>query len=127
MTVVAANTAYCYDRVNHVIMPLVWLVLTNSNIPAIVTALTCLQTMKFFQRTGFGESKTFWGGANYRPYMMDLGQGNRAVPPSWIQLSAVLVNTFKQLELGALISDPITLEMIHTIRALFVNNTDLYT
>jgi hypothetical protein len=82
MTVVSANAAYCYDRVNHVIMLLVWLVLTNGNIPAIVTALICLQTMKFFQRTGFGESKTFFGGADYRPYMMGLGQGNRAAPPS---------------------------------------------
>jgi hypothetical protein len=60
MTVVSADAAYCYDRVNHVIMLLVWLVLTNGNIPAIVTALICLQTMKFFQRTGFGESKTFF-------------------------------------------------------------------
>ncbi len=68
MTVVSADAAYCYDRVNHVIMLLVWLVLTNSNIQAIVMALICLQMMKFFQRTGFGESKTFFGGANYRPY-----------------------------------------------------------
>jgi hypothetical protein len=127
MTVVSANAAYCYDRVNHVIMSLVWLVLTNGNTPAIVTALICLQTMKFFQRTGFGESKTFLGGADYWPYMMGLGQGNRAAPPSWIQLSAVLVNAFKQLELGALISDPITLKMIHTMGALFVDDMDLYT
>jgi hypothetical protein len=82
MTVVSANAAYCYDRVNQVIMSLVWLVLTNGNIPAIVTALICLQTMKFFQRTGFGESKTFFWGADCRPYMMGLGQGNRAAPPS---------------------------------------------
>jgi hypothetical protein len=61
MTVVSANAAYCYDRVNQVIMSLVWLVLTNGNIPAIVTVLICLQTMKFFQRTSFGESKTFSG------------------------------------------------------------------
>ncbi len=45
--------------------------------------------MKFFQRTGFGESKTYFGGKSYIPYMMGLGQGNRAAPPSWIQLSAV--------------------------------------
>jgi hypothetical protein len=56
MTIVSADAAYCYDRVNHVIMSLVWLVLTNGNIPAIVASLVCLQTMKFFQRTGFGES-----------------------------------------------------------------------
>jgi hypothetical protein len=59
--------------------------------------------------------------------MMGLGQGNRAAPPSWIQLSAVLVNVFKQLNLGAVIHDPITAEIIHSMGALFVNNIDLYT
>jgi hypothetical protein len=58
-------------------------------------------------------------------YMMGLGQGNRAAPPSWIQLSAVLVNVFKQLELGALVVDPITQELIHSMGTLFVDDTDL--
>jgi hypothetical protein len=80
MIVTSADAAYCYDRVNHVIMSLVWLVLTNGNVPAIVAALICLQTMKFFQRMGFGELKTFFGGPFYFPYMMGLGQGNRASP-----------------------------------------------
>ncbi len=127
MIVTSADAAKCYDRVNHVIMSLVWLVLTNGNIPAIVAALICLQTMKIFQRTGFGKSKTFFGGLFNFPYMMGLGQGNRAAPPSWIQLSAVLVNIFKQLNLGSMIQDPITVETIHTMGALFVDNTDLYT
>jgi hypothetical protein len=74
MTIVLANAAFCYDRVNHVIMSLVWLVLTNGNIPAIVAPLICLQTMKFFQCTGFGEYKTFFGGNSFFPYMMGLGQ-----------------------------------------------------
>jgi hypothetical protein len=103
MTVVSADAAYCYDRVNHIIMSLVWLVLTNGNIPAIVASLICLQTMKFFQRTGFGESKTFFGGINCLPYMIGLGQGNRVVPPPWIQLSAIMVTVVKQLNLGAII------------------------
>jgi hypothetical protein len=80
MTVILADAAYCYDHVNHIIMSLVWLVLTNGNIPAIVVSLICLQTVKFFQQTGFGESKTFFGGINSLPYMMGLGQGNRAAP-----------------------------------------------
>jgi hypothetical protein len=58
--------------------------------------------------------------------MMGLGQGNRAAPPLWIQFIAVLVNVFKQLKLGALLLDPITLEMIHTMGALFMDDTDLY-
>ena len=32
MAIILADAAYCYDRVNHVIMSLVWLVLTNRNI-----------------------------------------------------------------------------------------------
>ncbi len=59
--------------------------------------------------------------------MMGLGQGNRAAPPSWIQLSAVLVNVFKQLNLGAVIQDPITAEIIHSMGALFVDDINLYT
>jgi hypothetical protein len=108
-------------------MFLVWLVLTNGNLPAIVAALVCLQMMNFFLRTGFGESKTFFGGSLYFPYMMGLGQGNRAAPLSWIQLSAVLVNVYKQLNLGSMITDPITAEVIHTMGALFVDDTNLYT
>jgi hypothetical protein len=127
MMVVSADAAYCYDRVNHIITSLVWLVLTNGNIPAIVLFLICLQSMNFFWQTGFGELKTFFGGNNYIPYMMGLRQGNRAAPPSWIQLSAIMVTVFKQLDLGAKIKDPILDTLIHLIGALFVNNTNMYT
>ena len=41
MTVVLVDAAYCYDRVNQVIMSLVWLALTG-NTPAIVATLICL-------------------------------------------------------------------------------------
>jgi hypothetical protein len=110
MTIVSAVTAYCYDRVYRVIMSLVWLVLTNGNIPAIIATLVCLQTMKFFQCRWVGESKMFFGGKSYSSYIMGLGQGNTVAPISWIQLSAILV-----------ILDAITMEMIHSMRALFVD------
>jgi hypothetical protein len=83
--------------------------------------------MKFFQCTGFGESKTFLGGSSYFPYMMGLGQGNRAAPPSWIQMSAVMATVFKQLNLGAIIHNPISDVLIHSMGALFVDDTDMYT
>jgi hypothetical protein len=127
MMVISTDTAYYYDRVNHVIMSLVWLVLINGNIPAIEASLICLQMMKFFQQTGFGKSKTYFGGINYLPYMMGLSQGNRAAPPSWIQLSAIIVTVFKQLNLGAIINDPISDAIIHSMAALFVDDTNMYT
>jgi hypothetical protein len=107
-------------------MSLVWLVLTG-NTPAIVATLICLQTMKFFQRTGFGDSKSFFGGPRHKPYMMGLGQGNCAAPPSWIQLSAVLVNVYKQLGLGTNLHDPMTDDRIHSMGAMFVDDLDLFT
>ncbi len=78
MIVTSADAAYCYDRVNHVVMSLVWLVLTNGNIPAIIVALICLQTMKFFQRTGFGESKSFF----WRTLLFSLYNGPGTGQPS---------------------------------------------
>ncbi len=108
-------------------MSLVWLVLTNGNIPAIAAAMICLQMTKFFQRTGFGKSNTFFGSLVYFPYMMGLGQGNRVAPPSWIQLSAVMVSVFRQLNLGAMVKDPITAKIVHSMGAMFVDNVDLYT
>ena len=127
MTIVSADAAYCYDRVNHVIMSLIWLTLLNGNIPPIAAALVCLQTMKFFQRTGFGDSKTFFGGPNIIKYIMGLGQGSRAAPPSWIQVSSVIVNVYKQLGLGGFFIDPMTEEQIHSMGALYVDDADLYT
>jgi hypothetical protein len=62
---------------------------------AIVAVMICLQMIKFLQWTGFRKSKTFFGGPFTFSFMMGLGQGSRAAPPSWIQLSAVLVNMFK--------------------------------
>jgi hypothetical protein len=41
MMVVSADAAFCYDRVNHIIMSLVWLTLTE-NTPVIVLTLTYL-------------------------------------------------------------------------------------
>jgi hypothetical protein len=50
--------------------------------------------------------------------MMGLRLGNRTVPPSWIQLSAIMVTVFKQLNLGAIINDPISDVLIHSMGAL---------
>ena len=39
----------------------------------------------------------------------------------------MLVNVYKQLNLGAMIQDPITAKMIHSMGVLFLDNTNLYT
>jgi hypothetical protein len=81
----------------------------------------------FFQGMEIGELKTFFGGHFYFPYMMGLGQGHRVASPLWVQLNVVLVNAFKQLNLSAFIQDTITVEMIHSMAVLFVDDINLYT
>lgn len=127
MAIVSVDASNCYDRVNHVIMSLVWLALLGmSNFTAIAATLFVLQSMRFYQRTGFGDSETFFGGNRLLKLFQGLGQGNRAAPPSWIMLSSVLVNVFRGLDYGAKICDPITRAIIHSMGALFVDDTDLY-
>ncbi len=58
--------------------------------------------------------------------MMGLKQDNRAAPPSWTQLRAIMVTVFKQLNLGTKIKDPILDTMIYSMGALFVDNTNMY-
>ncbi len=58
---------------------------------------------------------------------MGLVQGSRGAPPSWLQLSSPIVNIQQALGYGVKVLDPITAIMIHTMGALFVDVTDLYT
>ena len=79
--VVSVDAAQCYDRVNHVIMALVWLALIGNMAPILVL-LHCMQNMKLFHRTGFGDPTTFLDGGGLTKYLMGLGQGSRGAPPS---------------------------------------------
>ena len=122
MSVVSVDAAQCYDRVNHVNMFLVWLALIGVVGP-IKVLLHCLKTM-IFQRSGHGDSNTFTGGKGC--YFMGLGQESRGALPSWIYLSSVIVNILRKLKHGAHIFDPMTGWLIHTVGAMFVNDSDLY-
>ena len=52
-TITSVDASNCYDRVNHIIMSLVWLALLGFvGFPPIYAILCCLQHMKFYQRTG---------------------------------------------------------------------------
>ena len=125
MGVLSVNASNCYNRVNHIIMSLVWLSLLG-DFRVIYVALICIQTMIFFQRSGFRDSTTFFGGSIILKYIMGLGQGSRGAPPSWLQVRSVIVNIQRALGYGAKVLDPITKLLTHTIGALFIDNIDLY-
>jgi hypothetical protein len=73
------DAAQYYNRVNHVIISLVWYVLIWNEDP-ITVLLTCLQTMDFFQYTGFEDLITFPNGDKVDKYLLGFGQGSRGTP-----------------------------------------------
>ena len=58
MSIVSVDAAQCYDRVNHVIMSLVWLALIGVVGP-IKVLIHCLQTMKFLSENRAWRFKHF--------------------------------------------------------------------
>ena len=124
MALISVDAAQCYDRVHPALMSLVWLGLTKCP-QAVIILLHVLQEMKIFTRTGFGDSDIFFGGDANNP-LCGLGQGSKAAPASWLQLSSMIINAYKSDGCASLIQDPITNRMIQSVGCLFVDDTDLY-
>ena len=83
----------CYDRTAH---PPSNIALRSWGIPAaaIKVLLKALQTMQFCLRTGFGESKEFYGGSEDDP-TQGSGQGNGAASALFSALGALVVNAYR--------------------------------
>lgn len=93
MALVSVDAAQCYDRVNHTMMLLVWEALGVLQ-TAISIIVDCLSNMTIYTRTGFGDSTSCFGGRDQIVPFCGLGQGSKAVPASWIQLSSIIINSF---------------------------------
>ena len=57
---------------------------------------------------------------------MGLRQRSRGAPPSWIWLISAIVKVLRKLKHGAHITDPMTGSLIHSVGAIFVDDSDLY-
>lgn len=124
MDLISVDAAQCYDRVHPTLMSLIWLGLTNHP-QSVILLLHVLQQMKIYTRTGFGDSTSFFGGAEDTP-MCGLDQGSKAAPASWLQLSSVIVNTYKNEGMASSIQNPISGDTTDSVDCLYVDDTDLY-
>ena len=124
LCIVSADAANCYDRVHHAIMALMFLAV-GVHSGAIVAMLRSIQLMKFFLRTGWGESSSFIGGDILR-ILHGLCQGNGAAPASWLIVSSILVRAYKTMGFGASMQAPITRVWLDTAGVIFVDDTDLF-
>ena len=125
MAILSLGAAQCYDRVNHIIMAIVWIILIR-NIMVVFLILSCLQTMEFYQRTGYGDSQDCFGIVSCILTWMGLGQGSRGASHGWMQLSSLIVNIMKKIGHVADVRNPITGEIIKSVGSLFVDDANIF-
>ena len=91
---------------------------------AIKTMLEAIEYMKFFLRTGFGDSKSYAGGG-ISIKTQGLCQGNGASPAGWAVISICILQAHGRKGHGAKFLCPITNLRQHLSAILYVNNTEV--
>jgi hypothetical protein len=121
VTLVDAQT--CYDRMAHSIASITaqgWQV----DPKAIVAMLITIQGMKFFLRTAFGDSSTYFGGRSALPFQGGC-QGNKGAPALWLVVSICLVRLMHKLGMITQLKAAMTATTMVFAGFLFVDDTDL--
>jgi hypothetical protein len=117
------DASNCYDRIAHVMASLIfqafWVPMT-----AIESMLGAIENMKFFLRTGFGDSATF-SGDRISIKTQGLGQGNGAAPAGWAGISICIIGAHKKKGHGAKFLCPITQLQHHLLAILYIDGTNL--
>jgi hypothetical protein len=120
---VGNNFSNCYDRVAH---PTAAISLQCFGIPqpAINLLLETMETMIFFLRTGFGESKTLYGGT-HEQQLAGYGQGNAAAGPGFTAMSSLIVNAYLRDGFGAQIYSSYYKRLLLLTAVMYIDDTDL--
>ena len=121
MILVDAHT--CYDRMQHAAISMSC---QHLGIPvmAMICMLSILQSMRYFLRTGHGDSSTFYGGPIPIPFQGGC-QGNGAVPCFWIAISLVLMLYLKNQDQAEVVVAAVSQEMIPYALVMFVDDINL--
>jgi hypothetical protein len=124
MVAISADADKCYDRINHVILALVLRAVCGES--GVVRAmLQPIQQMRYFQRTGRGDSNTYMGGRPVDNPLQGICQGNGAGPAMWLILSSLMAKIYSDEGHGSFLTSPITKEVAKFMRQIFVDDTDL--
>ncbi len=119
----------CYDRICHPMASMIFQAVGMPT-PAIVSMLSTIQDMKFFLRTGYGDSAGYAGGADNT--LVDpiktqgMCQGNGALPAAWMVTSIPMIAVQCNKGHGVHFKAPIMNKEQQLIGSLFVDDTDLF-
>jgi hypothetical protein len=88
----SVDLANCYDAVAH---PIASIALQSFKVCKVMGAmmLYVLETMTWYLKTVFGQSKICFGGTALDP-SMGLGQGNGALPPGFLAVCTLMMNVY---------------------------------
>ena len=122
MTAISADADQCYDRINHIVLAMALRAVCGD--PGIARAmLEAIQNMKYYQRTGRGDSNTFM--CAYDELLQGLCQGNTAGPGCWIILSSIMIRCYEKAGHGSKLRSAISGMIINFMGEIFVDDTDL--
>ncbi len=113
----------CYDRTAH---PIAAISLWSLGVPqpVINALLETMETMRFYLRTGFGESKTSYDGT-HEEWLAGYGQGNAAAGPGFTAVSSLIVNAYLHDGFGARIYSSCYKQLFLLAAEMYINDTDL--
>jgi hypothetical protein len=92
--IASVDASNCYDRIAHAMASLIFQAF-GVPLKAVETMLGAIENMKFFLRTGFGDSKSFAGGG-ISIKTQGLTQGNGASPAGWAVISICILGAQKK-------------------------------
>ena len=119
----------CYDRIAH---PMASMVFQAFGVPTgpIRSMLTTLQDLRFYLRTGYGDSKGYVGGNKGSSVTaiknQGMCQGNTASPAAWTVVSIPMISAHKKKGHGAHFLTPMGNFPCHLAGGLFVDDNDLF-
>ena len=105
-------------------LALMWTALLKNPVIVIVI-LECLQTIKFYQPSGCGDSSDYFGGSDQILRWMGLGQGSRGASQGWVQTSSIKINVLERCGYGAEIVYPINKSKSTSVGGAFVDDTNM--
>jgi hypothetical protein len=121
--IASVDASNCYDRIAHTMASLVF---QAFGVPAtaVESMLGAIENMKFFLRTGFGDSTSFTGGG-ISIKTQGMCQGNGASPAGWAVISICILNAHSRRGHGAKFICPVTRLQKHLFAILYVDDTDI--
>jgi len=121
----SVDAATCYNWMAHSIISLCT---RRLEMPQVVinSLLSMIQQMRFYLRTAFGDSDTFYGGSLDDP-LQGCCQGNGGGPAMWLSITIPLVEHLYATQQVAVLYTAISKKKITLAGDLYVDDTNLVT